>query len=329
MGFLALLGCIFIVFCFRRFKDIRSFAFRLVYITSLCDIGFALGNILGDAGGNPSYLGASKGLCFTQSVLISYFGLASVCWSTAIAFTLHMAFLVNHPSFQPDKIDALTKYYNAVCFGFPLIVTILPMTTSSYGDTGGWCWITDNDAISTVWRFLQFYLPLWVAVSYSFFVYTRVRKQFAFLVATNNDAGRLMMNRIRYYPLVLVVCYFFGSINVIFELSGTNYFWLNLLHAFLAPSQGLVNAFVYGYTPIVHARLCQEPVVIKLRSMFAMCGCVSSHGDKEPVATEEPSKVDVHVSEESKRVLQKNQLSFDSRFDVYDGHLVAIEVTDI
>eukprot|EP00808_Paulinella_micropora_P012216 g65911.t1 len=139
------IGCLFIIFFYWKLREVRSFVFELVFWVAVSDAGFSIGKFLGDAGGNENtHLGASNALCVAQAFIISYFGLASMLWSAAIAFTLHMAFLNGDARFRTPQVEQRWKWYHSICFGYPLLMACLPFSTDAYGDTGGWCWIMND-----------------------------------------------------------------------------------------------------------------------------------------------------------------------------------------
>lgn len=265
------IGSTFIVWAFWKLRDVRSFVFQLVRWVAFSDVGYSIGNFLGDAGGNSeTHVGASPGLCTFQAVLISYFGLASMLWSAAIAFTLHKAFLNEDEGFRSPSVNEKWKYYHLVCFGWPLVVTLLPFTTDGYGDTGGWCWIKTDNSIDRAWRYIQLYLPLWFIIVYNMYVYVSVYQKMS---ALSNSAGTNMSReaaRVRFYPLVLVICMFWATINTLYKTfnNGDGLLWMNALAIFFASSIGWVNALVYGLTPIIREELA------------VYCGCKEEDEDE-------------------------------------------------
>lgn len=173
-----------------------------------------------------------------------------------------MAFLLRKKDFSQEFVSGYSNRYMAICFGLPLILTLLPLSTDSYGDTGGWCWITQLDSQGLTWRMIQFYIPLWIVVLYNSYVYYKVYNQVKDMNAgRNTPEAKAMMEKIRYYPLVLIVCEFWASVNAISEtilgLSDKSNFimWLNVLQIAFASSIGMANAMVYGLTPTVSEKL--------------------------------------------------------------------------
>lgn len=260
-------GSLFIMSFFFVLKDLRTFAFKLVCMVAVSDVFFSIGNFMGDAGGDSTtHLGASPAFCMTQALFIGYFQLTSLFWAISIAFTLHMAFLRENPDFAPSSIHEHDKKYHLVCWGIPLILTILPLFTGSYGDTGGWCWIMSRNAMDNVWRFLQFYLWLFLGIGYNCFVFLSIFQKIKQMQAMSGEADGLgrsrntMAGRLRLYPLVLLICHLPGTISILYELGGTQSFILNVLTVIFGSLWGLANALVYGLTPEVaqqvKAKIC-------------------------------------------------------------------------
>ena len=68
--------------------------------------------------------------------------------------------------------------------------------------------------------------------------------------------------QLKYYPIILVVCWFWGTVNRIHQsVTGKHTFWLTLLQTITMQLTGLANATAYGATPAVRdqwARLFQH-----------------------------------------------------------------------
>ena len=73
-------------------------------------------------------------------------------------------------------IAARQTTFHLYNWGVPLVLTLLPAATLSYGNTGGWCWIKNTRA-GGFWRFFQLYLPLWFVMGYNIDTVLSVRKK--------------------------------------------------------------------------------------------------------------------------------------------------------
>lgn len=272
-GIISIFGSLFIIVCFICFKELRNFAFRLVLFLSISDISASITKLFGDAGS------MGPGACLFQAISMTFFELASILWVVLIAFTLHMAFLKERADFSGPKIGAKANYYHGA-WVFACIMTLLPLITDSYGDSGAWCWIKDGQA-DLVWRIVTFYGELWLAWVYCFYVYTSVLLKIRRMNPSPDGSlsHRRVLMRIMYYPLVLVVCWSAASVNRLYEMiSGDKSFEFTVLQVLLSGLFGFCNAVVYGMTPAV-----------RLRVKHALCatGQSSSIGDSQAYHEEE------------------------------------------
>ncbi|GMH99045.1 hypothetical protein TrVE_jg9166 [Triparma verrucosa] len=247
---LSLIGSILIVTSYLKFKRLRKFSLELVFWLSVSDIGMCVSYFFG----NPK----SGGLCTAQAMIMSFFELASVLWTTVIALTLFRLIILQRTS------SHLIKYYHVFCFGVPFVSMFLPLLTNSYGDSGAWCWIstptdeseTDKQLMESpgnLWRLTLFYLPLWLAIIFNSTVYLIVTKTLSRVASTQASDQRpkylKMIRRLRLYPLILVFCWLGATINRIQNVIDPSHPWysLYLFQVATRSLQGTLNALVYGF----------------------------------------------------------------------------------
>jgi hypothetical protein len=94
-----------------------------------------------DAGYNCAWLvkAGPKSACLGQAISMEFFGLASLCWTVAIA--VH----INQVIFSWKWVFSKWPLLNAVCFGCPAIIVLVTVGSGCYGHTSSdeksWCWI--------------------------------------------------------------------------------------------------------------------------------------------------------------------------------------------
>ena len=146
--------------------------------------------------------------------------------------------------------------------------------SSSYESSGGWCWISGKDAGGIAQRLLLFYIPVWTAVSFNCFVYYKVIKRIRLVSRSqqpgDENSGDLskilaMINRLKLYPLILVICWIFPTINRIQNFADFYHpqVWLSGIAVGLSSLNGCFNALVYGFTPGVRAALKSRAFCVK------------------------------------------------------------------
>jgi len=245
---LSCVGCCFVCFVYFYFRDIRSFAYRLVVYLSLMNIGHAIGFFI------P---GITDSLCKTQAMITSYFSLAAVLWTSALAFTLYYAVV--------RRKDVASLELKLVLFanGVPLLALIPPLVQDTYGPSGGWCWIQAEGrdyAKGTFWRIATFYMPLWLVIAFNLFVYVSVirylRQQVQLMLLPDFSSDKLV-RRLRLYPGILIVCYTLPTVNRIYEMFTHGYplIPLAVLSGGTMCMCGFLNSIVYGLTDTVRERL--------------------------------------------------------------------------
>ena len=246
---LSALGSVFVGAVYLYFRDIRSFAFKLVFYLSLMDLGHAIGFFL------PPGI---QVVCQIQAAITSYFSLASVLWTGIIAFSLYLAVL-------RDKRDLEHFELRFVLFanGIPLLALIPPLAQEKYGEAQGWCWIQTNGDYyvqGTIWRVVTFYLPLWLVIIFNSFVYYKIIKNVkkdVNLLGSDSELAQKLIQKLRMYPLILIFCYTLATINRIYDFCQPKSinFWLAFLAGVMMCLSGLLNAVVYGLTDTVRLRI--------------------------------------------------------------------------
>jgi len=64
-------------------------------------------------------------------------------------------------------------------------------------------------------------------------------------IIDSNDELKFI-KRLRFYPLVLIVCYLWGSVNRIYVFFDDEIEWIVALHLFFGGLMGFLNSLVYG-----------------------------------------------------------------------------------
>lgn len=268
---LSVCGSLFILASYWRFKHLRKLTFTLVASLSISDILNQLFDLVTPSVGSLDAMragGPVSAQCYVQSLFDNFFELSSVLWTTAIAATLHMTVMWR---WQLRDDWATLGRFAAWCYGVPLLLTVLPLFDGAYGASYTACWIRPE---KVYWEFITFYIPLWLAIAFNGVIYFRVVTLLRLTVAAAGpgDAAassiRGMMLKLLVYPFILVVCWSVESVNAVVTAStGNVVFALALLGAALSTSQGLFNAFAYGFS---------GGVVDALRDSLApRCPCIS------------------------------------------------------
>lgn len=132
-------------------------------------------------------------------------------------------------------------------------MTMLPSTTDSYGQAGSFCWIRTG-GIGTVWRFVQFYVPLWACMAYAARVTLLTRRTLRLALHSHpNGAVQLRQQSLAMFPVILLIAWTFGTVNRIQNsiAPSSASFPLYLLQLLFGNLQGLMDAAAYAHSNLV------------------------------------------------------------------------------
>ena len=128
----------------------------------------------------------------------------------------------------------------------------------AYGYKNYICWINyENNDIEIFLIFLEFYAPLWMAFICFFITlcYALKRDQ-----TSINPKQLKKFYMIRMYPLSLLICWIWGSFDIISQSAGSDYSILKIFHVFFGGIQGFINSIFFFNTIevkyIIKTQLC-------------------------------------------------------------------------
>ena len=248
---LSLLGCLFIILVYLFFKELRVFAFKLVLHMTVCDSIRCVGFLL---------VHADKSLCEVQAVLVQAGSLGSILWNGVIARTLYLSVVKDMRGVENTELK-----YTALVYTVTLVLTGLPWTTLSYGDSEGWCWIKGEHGdylAGNIWRAVCLYFPLLLVTLNNLYSYYHIirtlRQGFAHPEITS------LVHKLRFYPVILIMCYICALLKRVYNLvkPDADDFPFALVAALTLGSIGLVDAVIYGFTQsvrvVIKQRLCPK-----------------------------------------------------------------------
>jgi len=188
------------------------------------------------------------GFCFLQGFMLQFFQMTEFLWITIISFNLFTAVYLRKVLF--NKMEIL---YHIICWGFSTICAILPLFTVSYGVAGIWCWIIRSGA-GSVWRFIVFYIPLYLFILLVLIMYAIVvaviienKRKVKKLKKSGEDKTKKLIARLFLYPIIFLLLYIMPTVNRIQNwVSTTDILALYILQALTAPLLGFCNSLVYG-----------------------------------------------------------------------------------
>ncbi|OMJ91178.1 hypothetical protein SteCoe_6348 [Stentor coeruleus] len=241
---LSILGCLLIVILGFTCKKLRTFSYRLIIYLALADLLSSICFIIPDN---------DNTLCKVQAIIMNFSQLASILITGCISLSLYV--MVAKENFSIAMAEK--KILGGIII-IPLILTIMPLTTNSYGKSQGWCWIDNDSEYKYMWMLVEFYAPLMFILAFNIFAYIKVYKKFRDTEYSllETDVKAKFINRLKFYPLSLVVCFGIAGVHKIYYIAGgQENFYLDIFAGCVVALYGFVNSIFYGFTKTVKSYL--------------------------------------------------------------------------
>lgn len=205
-GSLSAFASFLIIWTYYQFKELQKLKnveliFYVAVSTFLASIGMALGQQDNESFG-----------CWFQALVTNYFYLVSIFWVTVTSFQVYSII------FSKEHLQNMLKYH-VFCWGFPLIVTLLPLTTNTYGNNPSWCYIKNTSYSPAYARFMwellaeNLWIALAIAINIVFLVPIRIRMRSMLMLAQIS----MTVTKLIWYPRMLIICWGSAFILIIYD----------------------------------------------------------------------------------------------------------------
>ena len=281
---LSVIGCLFICIVFATCKALHHYSFKMVFVLSLFGMGSSVAFII------PTYDCSTKDpACQAQAIILNFFSLSGVLWTTYMAISLYSIIVRNNMLFE--------RYFNSYLvfvIVLSIVVTIIPFLTGSYGRVSGWCWIDpDSRKIGFYERLFLFFIPLWFLIMCNLSLYIIIIHKMSTNLS-DESIIRSLSKKLTYYPLILVICFLPYTVKAFLEIfdseSIQSYeFILTLVSGISRSIIGFLNAIVYGNTKKIKETLKRRLSAAHV----SMENCENSGGRPKRVGTLKSSQCTV------------------------------------
>lgn len=254
LGIASAVGCGLIVLTYLFFPNLRKLRYvELVFYVAINDLMASIGMTFG-----PSENGSAE--CWYQGLSSTGNYLSSVFWTSLITYQMYQV-VVNE-----GKVVKNMFYVHCFCWGLPLLLTFIPLTTSTYAnpdDEATWCFVADRHNSppwsQLFWFIVSFYAWLWMAMLCSVYmlvsIVLKLRKLEVVPHLISSTVGKLAL-----YPVIITVCWTVNTVANIYTfstnkaLNDLNPSWSMMVNLGIvfATLQGFLNAVVFfGMNPLV------------------------------------------------------------------------------
>lgn len=264
-------ACLTVIATYFLFADLRCLRFvELVFYVSINDmiasVGIALGKVQ-----------TGSFACWFQGLSTNINYLSSMFWTTVI--TVQIWLIVMRGTTLQDM-----GMIHLVCWVVPVVVSLLPLTTNTYGNEGtneDWCFISNRPDSPRygilMWEILSFYVWVWVAILVNMVLLIQSRIALVKILAVGLQdvlaSQRILRkcSKLIWYPRILMFCWTASTVTDIadlFNVDRTSHAFRTAvwLSAILAVSQGwLLAVAFFAMNPIVRFKwyglFTSKPVV--------------------------------------------------------------------
>jgi len=251
---MSLVSCLIVLIAVIALHRYRSVTGRLVMVLTSTVALSAASNLL------TPLVTLDDSLCVIQAVTMQLGDISSAMWTVIIAFNLFFVLVAKK---QEKNIEI---WYHLIGWPIPIVLTLLPSITDSYGHVAVWCWIR-SEGTGNIWRFACLYVPLMISFIIIIFLYlliflrlSRVFKKSAWAKTDDliNKENRLLRS-LFIFPIIFLAIWTFPTINRIYGWITGNHavFVLLLIHSITACLQGFLNSLVYGLNSKARKRLSE------------------------------------------------------------------------
>mmetsp|Transcript_60395 Transcript_60395/g.99632 ORF Transcript_60395/g.99632 Transcript_60395/m.99632 type:complete len:312 (-) Transcript_60395:41-976(-) len=238
-----------IMLSYYKFKELRKFAYSFVFYIAVANMMREFAKLWG-----ASFRTGTFG-CSLQAFLINYGGLSSFWWIETIAIIMYtMIFVEKFWNIDSQQIQRRKRFFVVVNFSFPFLFALIPLFTGSYGNVGGWCWIVKDNEVDHALRYVCYYGHLILILFICVFVYLRIWLYLRHKLNMDSNAEAQhgstveMYDRIKFYPLCLIIGFGFGAFRRILQsITGNQLpFSFAIIHAVTTGLFGVLVLCFYG-----------------------------------------------------------------------------------
>ena len=229
---------VILIFYFS-FKELQFFFMRLIMFLIFSDAIHSL---------CMTFPSDNEVSCYVQAVLLEFSSSSRAIWALMICIALYVG-IVN----QDRRVEERTLYFMLGGYGLPVILTAIPAIFDSYGQAGGWCWITlDEDfLVGSILRLACFYAPLTIVIICCLVLYSLIAKAIKEHLEGLEDAGGSqdeIIKRIMIFPMILIICYApIYTLRILdFIYQDSISYILSLASILCTLCAGIFNAIAYG-----------------------------------------------------------------------------------
>ena len=115
------------------------------------------------------------------------------------------------------------------------------------------CWIEISESeretiFSPIYGVIGVIVPIWFTIGFVIFSMVKVRRNLNSSITVAQDE---FISRIQTFSIILIFCWSFPTVDLIYSMFGEEPRWMQITSAFFSGFQGMLNSLVFATTSIV------------------------------------------------------------------------------
>jgi len=194
----------------------------------------------------PVIIPSSHSFCIIQAFALEVFAVAAWVWPSIFAVRLLLSNM-----FELEPTRNWTILSHLIGWGFSFCLAVYCGAAGMYGPSGLWCWITNDHPGAQIFLgdgivVIAFIIELTV---FSMLMWSMNRGGLSKFGALRTEM-RTVTLRMSLFLLIPPVCWSWALVDRLYAaVNGSQLYWLEVVHAVMATSQGFLNAMLYGWDP--------------------------------------------------------------------------------
>jgi len=243
---LSAISILSIVASYYVLQDIqRKITHQVIYYFAIATFLTSMGSIVGTPPDGSI-------ACWYEGLGTNIFTLSSIAWNLIINYIMYRKIY--------NKKFSINIYTHLFCWGFPILVSLLPLISTRYGsDIDSWCFIVPlsntPDWMLTLWTWIAYYAWVWLAFIINILMFIMIRLRIKNYKHQKSKASLLIfVKKLEWYPTIIIFCWILptfvdvilGNIYPHDRYAGCN---IIIKLANIVPcSQGLLSSIVFWVT---------------------------------------------------------------------------------
>lgn len=207
----------------------------LILYMSIADVGLNIFSAFGfPADGSPA--------CWVQGIFATYFTVCGWFWTTILTYRVYS--MVRY-----GKCNLNVRRMHILAWGFPAVLTALPLSTTNYGSSEGsdqWCLFKprgDNpDWLPQFWSYLTFLL--WLIICFSLMIGWQLIVAYKFRNSPMKAVVSRTYDKVYLYPIAMIVSWL---LNILCDDFLNPSPFVNSLGMIFAVANGIISALIFMF----------------------------------------------------------------------------------